>query len=388
MALSKDCIAEEDSQLHDDLLGSYYEHGADTWGDKPDASEQAPSSAWDEARAHLLTSCARFELERLGYHQEYGGFCNVAQLNACVQVRWQTSGRLRRRSPRRSWRLASQRSPVDWALLLLPCLAWLRGYRVRDWLIHDLLAGLSVAAMAIPQAVAYASLAGLPSALGLYAAAWAPLGYALFGSSSKLAVGPVAITYTILGGALPDIMDQLGLPVNWHPNHPAHPAAQAVYNQAACQIALLAGGIYFLVALLRLGWTANLLSPSAVSGFTTGASIHIAASQVRAGVPSLHDTGEGLGGGGGGKGAWGPPCLLHPASPRSCWCSGILAAAETLLPACGAFPFPTQTPPRINDNTTTKNGVQLKLIMGVRLPRAQSTLQQLINLFKARHGIS
>ena len=145
---------------------------------------------------------------------------------------------------------------------------------------HDVMAGLSVAAMVVPQGISYASLAGLPASFGLYASFAPSIAYAVFGSCNQLAFGPVAITYSLLGAGLPAIMDSLGVPVNEHPNHPEDAAAQATYNLAAIQVAFLAGCLYFAVGMLHLGWLTRFLSPNAISGFASGASIHIAVSQV------------------------------------------------------------------------------------------------------------
>ena len=78
------------------------------------------------------------------------------------------------------------------AARLIPALAWLRGYG-RDALASDLLAAVIVTIMLIPQSLAYAMLAGLPPHVGLYASILPLVGYALFGTSRALEVGPVAV---------------------------------------------------------------------------------------------------------------------------------------------------------------------------------------------------
>ena len=75
---------------------------------------------------------------------------------------------------------------------ILPFLAWFRNYRL-DSLRADVVAGLTVALVLIPQSMAYAQLAGLPAYYGLYAAFLPPMVASLFGSSHQLATGPVAV---------------------------------------------------------------------------------------------------------------------------------------------------------------------------------------------------
>jgi sulfate permease, SulP family len=83
----------------------------------------------------------------------------------------------------------------------VPGLAALARYEPR-WLFKDLLAGLSVAAIALPVGLAYANLAGVPAIVGIYSAIFPLLGYALFGSSRQLIVGPDAATCLLVAASL------------------------------------------------------------------------------------------------------------------------------------------------------------------------------------------
>jgi sulfate transporter 4 len=71
---------------------------------------------------------------------------------------------------------------------------------------NDVLAGLSVAAMVVPQGMSYATIAGLPTVIGLYGAFVPCMVYSLLGSSKQLAVGPVAVTSLLIGNGLKDIL--------------------------------------------------------------------------------------------------------------------------------------------------------------------------------------
>lgn len=146
---------------------------------------------------------------------------------------------------------------------LLPALAWLRRYTRSDFY-SDGIAGLVTAFLQIPQAMAYAVLAGLPPQVGLYASVGAPVAYALFGSSRTLAVGPVAIAAVMVAEALAA------------PEVRAHGGAVA----NALVLALESGLILLAMAALRLGAMVNFLSHPVLSGFTSGAAILIVLTQL------------------------------------------------------------------------------------------------------------
>jgi sulfate permease, SulP family len=147
----------------------------------------------------------------------------------------------------------------------VPLLGWLRNYD-RPTLRGDLVAGITVAVMLVPQSMAYAALAGLPPVTGLYASVVPLVVYALFGTSGSLAVGPVAITALMTSAALA----------------PLAAGDPARYAALAALLALLVGAIQLAMGLLRLGVLVNFLSHSVLSGFTSAAAIVIAASQLKA----------------------------------------------------------------------------------------------------------
>lgn len=148
---------------------------------------------------------------------------------------------------------------------LVPILAWLPRYRRAD-LPGDLGAGLTTAVMLIPQAMAYALLAGLPPIVGLYATIPPLLVYAVFGSSPKLAVGPVAMDSLLVAAAL----GSLAL------------AGHETPMLAAAALAVMVGLVQLTMGALRLGFVVNFLSRPVLSGFTSAAALVIAASQLGA----------------------------------------------------------------------------------------------------------
>ncbi len=130
----------------------------------------------------------------------------------------------------------------------------------------DLLAGVSVALVLIPQSLAYAELAGMPAYRGLYAATLPPIFAAFFASSPYLQTGPVALTALLTAGAL----TSLALP------------ATGEYVLMAILLALIVGVLRVAVGVLRAGGVAYLISQPVLIGFTAGAAVLIMASQLPA----------------------------------------------------------------------------------------------------------
>jgi SulP family sulfate permease len=122
-----------------------------------------------------------------------------------------------------------------------------------------------VTIMLIPQSLAYALLAGLPAEVGLYASILPLAVYGLFGSSSTLSVGPVAIASLMTAAAVGEVSVSQNVSV----------------TSAAITLAALSGGMLMLFGFLRLGFLANFLSHTVVSAFITASAIIIALSQVR-----------------------------------------------------------------------------------------------------------
>ena len=156
---------------------------------------------------------------------------------------------------------------------LLP--AWARAYGAPE-LRHDLIAGLVVVVMLVPQSLAYALMAGLPAQAGLYASMLPIVAYALFGSSRALAVGPVAVVSLMTASALA----------------PLAAAGSAEYAALALMLAGLSGVMLLLLGLLRLGVVANLLSHPVIAGFATGSAVLIIIGQIKSltGMPGSGHT--------------------------------------------------------------------------------------------------
>ncbi|GAX15830.1 hypothetical protein FisN_3Lh277 [Fistulifera solaris] len=166
-------------------------------------------------------------------------------------------------------------SVADWCETVTPIVSWLKSYDFRSNFITDLIAGLTVGIMIIPQSMSYAKLAGLPVEYGLYSAVFPIYAYACFGSSRQLAVGPVAIISLLLSTGLSSLLED-------YPNlSPGTPEYQATYNQMAVQISFLVGITYIMLGICRMGFVTKFLSRAVISGFTTGAAVIIGMSQVK-----------------------------------------------------------------------------------------------------------
>ena len=149
---------------------------------------------------------------------------------------------------------------------LVPAGHWLADYRIA-WLPHDLIAGVTLAAYAIPVSLAYAGLAGLPPQVGIYGYLLGGLGYALLGSSRQLAIGPTSAISLMIAATVGAM---------------AAGDAQR-YAQIASLAAFTVAGLCLFAWLLRLSALVKLISDSILVGFKAGAGLTIAMTQ----LPSL-----------------------------------------------------------------------------------------------------
>jgi len=140
---------------------------------------------------------------------------------------------------------------------------WLKGYSNKN-LKSDIISGLTVALVLIPQSMAYAELAGLPPYYGLYASFLPPMVAALFGSSRQLATGPVAVVSLLTATSL----------------EPLATSGSQQYIAYAILLAMLVGVFQFSLGMLRLGLIVNFISHPVVNGFSNAAALIIATSQL------------------------------------------------------------------------------------------------------------
>ncbi|WP_396635428.1 SulP family inorganic anion transporter [Maribacter sp. R77961] len=147
---------------------------------------------------------------------------------------------------------------------ILPIFSWIATYKKTNFL-KDLIAGLTVGIVLVPQGMAYAMIAGLPPVYGLYASLFPVITYAFLGTSRKIAVGPVAMDSLLVAAGLGTL------------------AISGVENYIAMVVvlALMVGAIQFLLGLFRMGFLVNFLSKPVINGFTSAAAVIIILSQLK-----------------------------------------------------------------------------------------------------------
>ncbi len=144
-----------------------------------------------------------------------------------------------------------------------PIFEWISSYQ-KSWLKADILAGITVGVMLIPQGIAYAMIAGLPPIYGLYTAMIPQVVYAVLGTSRQLSVGPAAMDSLIVASGV-SALAAIG---------------SEHFITFAILLAFLVGFFQILFGIFKLGFLVNFLSRPVISGFTTGSAIIIAANQI------------------------------------------------------------------------------------------------------------
>ncbi|KAI3757978.1 hypothetical protein L6452_05524 [Arctium lappa] len=168
-------------------------------------------------------------------------------------------------SPFSRWRTKVKRmKTIDWIDLFLPCSRWIRTYNWRQNLQPDLISGVTVGIMLVPQSMSYAKLAGLQPIYGLYTGLVPVFVYSIFGSSRQLAVGPVALVSLLVSNVLGNV-----------------DSSAELYTELAILLSLMVGILECTMGLLRLGWLIRFISHSVISGFTTASAFVIALSQAK-----------------------------------------------------------------------------------------------------------
>ncbi|XP_067915363.1 prestin [Heterodontus francisci] len=166
----------------------------------------------------------------------------------------------------------------------VPILVWLPKYPVKEYLLGDLVSGLSTGVMQLPQSLAYSLLAAVPPVIGLYTSVFPVLLYMFFGTSRHISIGTFAVVSLMVGGVVikhaPDEMYD-GSSTNATNSSHSYEERDAVRIQVAAATAFFSGIMQFSLGLLHFGFVVVYLAEPLVRGFTTAAAFHVFVSQLK-----------------------------------------------------------------------------------------------------------
>ncbi|KAI9161513.1 hypothetical protein LWI28_018151 [Acer negundo] len=160
---------------------------------------------------------------------------------------------------------------------LFPIFQWAPEYNLKLFR-SDIISGLTIASLAIPQGISYAKLANLPPIVGLYSSFVPPLIYSVLGSSRHLAVGPVSIASLVMGSMLGEAVSYTQDPI--------------LFLKLAFTATFFAGLFQASLGLLRLGFIIDFLSKATLIGFMAGAAVIVSLQQLKGFLGIVHFTGK------------------------------------------------------------------------------------------------
>ncbi|KAK5923381.1 hypothetical protein CgunFtcFv8_000359 [Champsocephalus gunnari] len=165
-----------------------------------------------------------------------------------------------------------------------PVVSWLPRYSIRENALGDLVSGISVGIMHLPQGMAYALLASVPPVFGLYSSFYPVLIYFIFGTSKHISIGTYAVMSVMIGGVIerlaPDsnFMDWDNVTNSSQVNFDLRDAERV---RVAAAVTFLSGIFQIILGLVQFGFVVTYLSEPLVRGYTTGAAIHVIVSQLK-----------------------------------------------------------------------------------------------------------
>lgn len=164
-------------------------------------------------------------------------------------------------------------------LSLLPVISWMKIYRVKEWLLSDIVSGVSTGLVAVLQGLAYCLLASLPPWYGLFSAFFPVVIYFFLGTSRHISVGPFPVLCLMIGSVVTRIIPDDGPAMNITGLEGLTPDEQRVI--VASSVSFLAGIMQLAMGVFQVGFVVMYLSDTLVSGFTTAAAVHILVSQLK-----------------------------------------------------------------------------------------------------------
>ncbi|XP_008828938.1 chloride anion exchanger [Nannospalax galili] len=167
-------------------------------------------------------------------------------------------------------------------LSLFPIASWLPAYRVKEWLLSDIVSGISTGLVAVLQGLAFALLVTIPPGYGLYAAFFPVITYFFLGTSRHISVGPFPVLSMMVGAAVARVASDAGATAELSTGSAENGTVDDQRKiMVAASITVLSGIIQLLLGVLKIGFVVIYLSESLISGFTTAAAIHVLVSQLK-----------------------------------------------------------------------------------------------------------
>jgi SulP family sulfate permease len=177
---------------------------------------------------------------------------------------------------RTDMKIEPKKTPKEYLYKYIPALSWLAKYDTKKTLRTDLIAGLVIGFMLIPQGMAYGLLAGLPVQYGLYSSIFPPLMYGLFGTSAHLSFGTNAPISILVADSVSSVID-----TETDCAFDTESEDCAIIIEATLCLSIMCSCFYLLFFLFRLGIVTSLVPDSVLAGFTTGASVIIISSNMK-----------------------------------------------------------------------------------------------------------
>ncbi|XP_051543896.1 solute carrier family 26 member 3, tandem duplicate 2 [Myxocyprinus asiaticus] len=165
------------------------------------------------------------------------------------------------------------------ALSLLPIIGWIKIYSIKEWLLNDIVSGISTGLVAVLQGLAYSLLASISPWYGLYAAFFPVLTYFLLGTSRHISVGAFPVLSLMVGAVVTRLVPDEGPPANITGFEGLTKDEQRALVSAS--LTFLIGLFQLGMGLLQVGFIVMYLSDTLISGFTTAAAVHILVSQLK-----------------------------------------------------------------------------------------------------------
>ncbi|XP_036719786.1 chloride anion exchanger [Balaenoptera musculus] len=183
----------------------------------------------------------------------------------------------------KKWFRCSAQKAKRIALSLFPIASWLPAYRIKEWLLSDIVSGISTGLVAVLQGLAFALLVTIPPSYGLYAAFFPVIIYFFLGTSRHISVGPFPVLSMMVGAVVVRLTPTADTADSTATNSSVANDLSLDEHKVmvAATVTILSGIIQLLMGVLQLGFVVIYLSESLISGFTTAAAVHVLVSQLK-----------------------------------------------------------------------------------------------------------